>query len=74
MRKAVRILVVGHHGSRTSTSKELLESLTHLHAGLVSARAAKYGHPHNQVISQFAQQKTPLLTTEKWGHLIFEMD
>lgn len=67
--------IVGHHGSYTSTSDALLKKLTlssKFFIGIVSARKKRYGHPHWKVIKSFERHKAPLLTTEKWGHIIFK--
>ncbi|HRO67217.1 MAG TPA: hydrolase [Pseudobdellovibrionaceae bacterium] len=69
----IRILILGHHGSRTSTSRTLLESLSGIRLAVSSARKKVYGHPHPKVVERLAQRKIPLLRTEEWGHLIFEI-
>lgn len=69
----VRILLLGHHGSRTSTSEELLGRLPQLKIAVVSARAARYGHPHAKVLRRLRKFRIPLLKTEDWGHLWFEL-
>ncbi len=66
-----RILILGHHGSRTSTSAALLNKLPHLKVAIVSARFAKYGHPHKQVVQRLEKNKTPVLKTEDWGSIWF---
>lgn len=67
----VEVLVVGHHGSVTSSALEFLSRLKNLKVGLVSARQAKYGHPHQKVMSRFKKLKIPLLSTNDWGTLIY---
>ena len=69
----IRILVLGHHGSRTSTSAALLSRLPHLNAAIVSARKKKYGHPHAEVVARLRDKKIPMLLTEEWGSLHFQM-
>lgn len=69
----VQFLNLGHHGSRTSTSDELLNRLPGLRLAVASARFARYGHPHPEVRERLRQSRIPLLVTEDWGHLIFEM-
>lgn len=69
----IRISVLGHHGSRTSTSEELLSRLTGLRQAVVSARFAKYGHPHKETVQKTKRHKVPLLKTEDWGNLIYEL-
>lgn len=71
--RASRILVIGHHGSRTSTSDFLLQKLPNLKMTLASSRFRKYGHPHSEVRERLARHNLPLLITEEWGHLIFEL-
>lgn len=69
----IETLLLAHHGSRTSTSDDLLMHLPRLLLAVASSRYKKYGHPHSEVILRLKKRKTPLLTTEKWGHIIFEM-
>lgn len=68
---SVKVLIVGHHGSRTSTSIELLKQLPNLKVAVVSARSRRYGHPHKSVTKRFSKNKTPILKTEDWGSIIF---
>lgn len=71
IRAPVQGLVLGHHGSKTSTSKALLDQLPNLQWAVASARKRKYGHPHDRVIRDLKKIKIPLLKTEDWGHLHF---
>ena len=71
--KAIHGLVLAHHGSRTSTSSALLGSLPHLQIAVASARKIKYGHPHKEVLDRLKKNKTPVLRTEDWGTLVFEL-
>lgn len=64
-------LVLGHHGSRTSTSNFLLHQLPHLKWAVASSRKEKYGHPHIEVINRLKENKIPLLRTEDWGNIHF---
>jgi competence protein ComEC len=65
-------LILGHHGSQTSSSQAFL---TQARPGLAiaSARRARYGHPHRKVVSRLRQKKIPTLTTEDWGSLFFSL-
>lgn len=67
----VKGLILGHHGSRTSTSKALLERMPGLKWAVASARKLRYGHPHREVVEALKKEKVPLLKTEDWGHLHF---
>lgn len=67
-----KILILGHHGSRTSTGPTLLNHLSNLKLAIASARWKKYGHPHAEVLSRLKNKKTPVLKTEDWGNIWFE--
>ena len=64
-----KVLVLGHHGSRTSTSAALLNKLPHLQMTIASARKARYGHPNTEVLQRLRIKKTPVLKTEDWGSI-----
>ncbi|WP_148278821.1 ComEC/Rec2 family competence protein [Bdellovibrio bacteriovorus] len=66
------VLVLGHHGSKTSTSTELLTSLPHLRQAVTSARWSRYKHPHPSVVQRLQVSRVPLLRTEDWGHIWIE--
>jgi competence protein ComEC len=68
-----KILVLGHHGSHTSTSRALLERLPKLRMAIASARYSRYGHPHRRVIQDLEDFKIPLLRTEEWGTIHIEL-
>jgi len=70
--REVEYLVVGHHGSRTSTSDELLKRMPHLKMAFASSRYQKYHHPHPQTVMRLKIKKVPLASTNDWGNLIVE--
>lgn len=65
----IKYLVLGHHGSKTSTSDQLLDSLTNIKMAIASARFRKYRHPHYEVVARLRNRKIPLLKTEVWGNI-----
>lgn len=67
------LLVLGHHGSRTSTSDLLLMHLPRIRMAIASCRFAKYGHPHAEVMARLKKRGIALLKTEDWGSLHFEL-
>lgn len=71
--KKVNFLLLGHHGSRTSTSEDLLRRLPELKTAVASARGARYGHPHHETIERLKKYHIPILKTEDWGNLWFEI-
>lgn len=70
--KQSRILILGHHGSQTSTSQELLKSLRNLKMAVSSARWRRYHHPHPVVEARLSKARVPLLRTEDWGNIWIE--
>lgn len=66
-----KVLVLGHHGSKTSTSLHLLKSLPYIRQSITSSRKRKYGHPHNSIKSRLSQYGIPVLSTEDWGTIKF---
>lgn len=69
---SMRIIILGHHGSQTSTSPTLLKKIQPKMA-IVSARKSKYGHPHPRVIQRLKKQRVPMLSTETLGDLYFNI-
>lgn len=61
-------LLLGHHGSKTSTSLELLQKLSRLSQCIASSREKKYGHPHRDVRLRL-RSFCSLVRTEDWNHL-----
>lgn len=58
------VLKLAHHGSKTSSSDELLEAL-HPKLALISAGARnRYGHPHKEVLDRLKKDKIPYLQTK----------
>lgn len=70
--RKVKFLLLGHHGSHTSTSAELLAQLPGLKVAIASARFSRYGHPHLEVVQRLKRSHIVLLKTEDWGNLWFE--
>ena len=70
---STHILLLGHHGSKTSTSHELLDKLPHLKWSIASARKRKYGHPHGIVDLKMKLNKTPIISTQNWGSIWLEL-
>ncbi|MBX3021934.1 MAG: hydrolase [Bdellovibrionales bacterium] len=71
--RETRILILGHHGSQTSTSNALLDRIPYTLAAVASARFRRYRHPHKRVERDLQLREIPLLRTEEWGHLIFDL-
>lgn len=65
----VRFYILGHHGSNTSSSEELLKELPRLQTAIASARYRKYRHPHPKVVQRLKVRGVNLLKTEDWGNI-----
>ncbi len=63
-------LILGHHGSGSSSSDQLLQHLPQLKWAVATARKSRYGHPHASVIKRLRKKQVPLLLTEDWGNII----
>jgi competence protein ComEC len=67
-------LKVGHHGSRTSSSVELLNHVTPEQAVVSLAEQNKFDHPHPEVVERLADSGTELFFTSRDKALVFESD
>ena len=70
----IEVLILGHHGSATSTSNRLLKKLPLLRLAIASARKNRFGHPHPDVYNRLTRKGVPLISTEKWGNIIIELE
>ena len=70
----VGVLLAGHHGSNTSNSyRWLLESSPQ--TAIISCGADnEYGHPHEEVLSRFADAEIDVLRTDMQGHIVCVCD
>ena len=61
------IIKLGHHGSNTSTSDELLEQLTPRIALISAGKNNRYGHPHPEVVEKLVLSNIPFISTHQNG-------
>ena len=64
----IDILVVGHHGSRFSTSEELLEAVMP-EIAVISVGYNNYGHPADETIQRLEQYNITVYRTDQTGHV-----
>lgn len=62
----IYLLVVGHHGSKTSTSEEFVKKITP-EISVISSKKSVYGHPADTVIEILKHFNSRILITEKLG-------
>lgn len=67
----VDVLKVGHHGSKTSTSELLLQTIRPRMALISVGRNNRYQHPHQEVINRLEQEQIMILRTDENGAIRF---
>lgn len=70
----VTVLKVGHHGSKTSTSRAFLEALNPYYAVISVGANNRFGHPHRDTMDRLAGQGVNVLRTDQQGAIIFFSD
>jgi competence protein ComEC len=70
----VTLLKVGHHGSRTSSSEELLNATRPQFAFISAGYLNQFHHPHKDVLSRLAEHHAMVLRTDRNGLLTFMTD
>lgn len=68
------VLKLGHHGSRTSSSREFLSSVNPEYAVISAGLNNKYGHPHQEVLDLLTELKIPAMSTIDRSTIIFKTD
>lgn len=61
------VLKVGHHGSKTSTSPQLLERITPEYAIISAGAYNDYGHPHYDVLENLRNAGVTIFRTDTSG-------
>jgi len=68
------VLLIGHHGSRTSSSLLWLEKVSPEIAIISAGKNNRYGHPHKELLDRLSSLEIPYLTTYEKGNIIFKSD
>lgn len=68
------VLKVGHHGSKTSTSKEFLEAVNPAYAIIEVGENNSYGHPHSSVVKRIRDYGAMIYRTDQNGDIVFEVN
>jgi len=68
------LLKVGHHGSRTSTSREFLEAVSPSLAVISCGVRNRFGHPHPDTLATLDALGVPFLRTDRGGEVIWTTD
>lgn len=70
----IEILVVGHHGSKFSTSDEFLEALRPEYAAISAGKDNHYGHPADETLWRLADHGCAVYRTDLQGNLYFSIN
>lgn len=68
------VLKVGHHGSYTSTSDELLAAATPKIAVISCGKGNEYGHPHRETLEKLEDANVELHRTDREGTVVITTD
>ena len=63
----MELLVVGHHGSRSSTAAALLDAITPEAAFISVGAGNDYGHPADEVLERLAERNIQVYRTDRDG-------
>lgn len=69
--KKLSAIQIGHHGSNTSSSEELLKQINPCTA-IISSEKKRYGHPHISTIEMLKKYKFDIKITEECGAIKVE--
>ena len=67
----VDVLKVGHHGSKTSTSQELLNTALP-EVAVIPVGKNSYGHPHPTTLDRLTKLGTKILRTDREGDIVWK--
>ena len=70
----IRVLKVGHHGSRTSTSDALVEGVRPQIAVISAGRNNLFGHPAPEVVRRLGEAGAAVFRTDRDGAIAIETD
>ncbi|HBM3601449.1 TPA: DNA internalization-related competence protein ComEC/Rec2, partial [Listeria innocua] len=65
------ILKVGHHGSKTSTSKAFANQVKPAYAIISCGLKNRFGHPHKETIDTLEEAEVMILRTDLQGEIIY---
>lgn len=68
------ILVVGHHGSKTSSGENFLKAVDPDYSVITVGRDNKHGHPHDVVLERLEKYAGEIMRTDTMGDIKFLVD
>ncbi|MGN0342855.1 MAG: DNA internalization-related competence protein ComEC/Rec2 [Roseburia sp.] len=70
----VKLLKVGHHGSRYSSSEEFLQKLSPEYAVISCSSTNSYGHPHAETLERLDDVGCKVFRTDQAGQISISVD
>ena len=67
----IDVLKVGHHGSKTSNSKEFINEINPKYGIISVGNNNRYGHPNKEVLNNLEDSK--IYRTDKQGSIMFKI-
>ena len=67
----IDVLKVGHHGSRTSSSKEFINEIKPKYSVISVGNNNRYGHPNKEVLDNLSESK--IYRTDEDGSIMFKI-
>ncbi len=71
---AADVYKAGHHGSRTSSTKRLLEEAAPVYAVISCAEGNTYGHPHAETLNHLRELGVKVFRTDEQGSIVVTSD
>ena len=68
---SVDVLKVGHHGSRTSSSKDFINEINPKYSIISVGKNNRYGHPNKEVLNNLENSK--IYRTDQDGSIMFKI-
>ena len=67
----IDVLKVGHHGSKTSSSKEFINEINPKYSIISVGKNNRYGHPNKEVLENLENSK--IYRTDEDGSIMFKI-
>ena len=67
----IDVLKVGHHGSKTSSSKEFIDEINPKYGVISVGKNNRYGHPNKEVLNNLSDSK--IYRTDENGSILFKI-
>ncbi|MGV8935145.1 MAG: DNA internalization-related competence protein ComEC/Rec2 [Gallionellaceae bacterium] len=71
---ASTLLVVPHHGSKTSSTVEFVAAVQPRYAVITNGYLNSFGHPKKEVVDRYLQQGSEVLRSDEDGAILVDMD